>query len=325
MNSHVIVIGCGGLGSIVAPYLAGAGVGKITLIDADIPDITNLHRQVFFSESETGTKAQALANHIDELNPEIEVLIVETMLLKSNIDQVIQDCDLVLECTDDMMTKYLVNDFCHMNNIPMVYGAIYKFDGYVSLFKNIDEKSIHLRDVFPEPDTEVPSCSEVGVLNTIAGIIGLFQANEAIKFILGIGSHLNGTLLTYNALSNDQLKLKLKKNWSGKIQDVYSHESYASLNCLTTPELTYTQLMANPDRYNIVSVLEDNEHHSIHESTKRMPLSSFDFENWKPVDKPTVFYCMSGKRSAFVVDKILSLNSAAEVFSLKGGLGLINN
>lgn|GEM_PF-75846 len=320
INAHAVVIGCGGLGSIVAPFLAGAGFGKITLVDSDAPDITNLHRQVFYSERESGTKSQALANHIDKLNSEVEVVVIEQMLTKKNIKSIINNNCIVLECTDDMMTKYLVNDYCHLNGIPMVYGAIYKFDGYVSLFENVSQESIHLRDAFPEPNLEVPSCSDVGVLNTIAGIIGLLQANEAIKYVLEVGQTLSGQLLTYNVLTNDQFKLKLKKNWHQDLESVYSNTSYHSISCINVPEISIEVLRENKVNYNVISILEDEEHESIFDDVVRKPLSIFLTDDFKGVNKPTVFYCMSGKRSSLLVDKLLAGNADLNIYSLKGGL-----
>ena len=183
--AHAVVIGCGGLGSIAAPYLAGAGVGEITLVDGDVPHISNLHRQVFFSENQNQiSKSEALADHIINLNSDIKVNAISEMLSNENVEGIIQNADIVLECTDDIITKYLVNDACHLAGIPMVYGAIYKYDGYVSFFENASIESIHLRDIFPEPDLDLLTCSQVGVLNTIAGLIGLLQANEAIKIYL---------------------------------------------------------------------------------------------------------------------------------------------
>ena len=230
---------------------------------------------------------------------------------------------IVIECTDDMMTKYLVNDYCHLNGIPVVYGAIYKFDGYVSLFENRSKESIHLRDAFPEPDVDVPSCSDVGVLNTIAGMIGLLQANEAIKYVLGIGQPLIGSLLTCNALTNDQLKLKLKKNWKEDIETVYSSTSYDSIHCRNVPEILYEELQKNRAEYNVISILEDNEHQDIFEGVKRMSVSTFNTDKLKDNSKSTVFYCMSGKRSSILVEKIISEKGDLSVFSLKGGLNSV--
>ncbi len=322
-ESHVIIIGCGGLGSIAAPYLAGAGVGKITLVDGDKVDVTNLHRQVFFQNDEPLSKSKALVNHLKSLNPEISISNIPEFLIKENINSIIQKCDLVLECTDDIMTKYLVNDYCHINSIPMVYGAIYKYEGYVSVFENRNQHSIHLRDVFPEPDVNVPTCSEVGVLNTIAGIIGLLQANEALKFILNIGESLNNKLLTYNALTNEQLTLKLKKSWIPDLQSHYENEPYRSIGCQAIPELTWEHVEQNLDSFELVSILEVHEHKAIVENVKHQPLSEFNINEWQDSNKHQVFYCMSGKRSGLLVNHLLEMHPNAMVFSLKGGLRAI--
>lgn len=324
LETHAVIVGCGGLGSIVAPYLAGAGVGTLTLIDADKPDVTNLHRQVFFHEDEKLSKSEALAKHISQLNSEVKVTAISQMLMKANIIELLGEADIVLECTDDMITKYLVNDFCHINNIPMVYGAIYKFDGYVSVFNNEALSSIHLRDVFPEPDLEMPSCSDIGVMNTIAGLIGLFQANEALKYILQIGKPLVDVLLTYNVLTSEQLTLKIRKTFKQDMRMLYQNEEYHSLLCEVIPEIELDALLNKPGGYKIVSILEINEKDGLEIANKiHLPLSQFDVNDWEPDELPSVFYCMSGKRSAHLVDKLLAKYPKAEIYSLKGGIGNI--
>lgn len=319
-KAKVCIIGCGGLGSIAAPYLAGAGVGHIILIDGDTPELSNLHRQVFFTGNEKESKAEALATHILKTNPDIKVDVVSKMLDKENIATIINDVTLVLECTDDMMCKYLVNDWCHLKNIPLIYGAIFKFEGYISLFKNETENDIHLRDIFPEPDLTIPTCSEVGVMNTIAGLIGMLQANEALKYLLEINENLSGQLLTYNALTNDQLKLKLKKSWVGDVQKLLESETYTISNCKTVPEITIDQIMSKINEYELISILEIDEHQSITDNCKHQPLSTFDIQKWSLGEKPKIYYCMSGKRSATLVHRILEENATANVYSLKGGL-----
>lgn len=319
-DAHVCIVGCGGLGSIVAPYLAGAGVGTLSLIDGDKPELSNLHRQVFFTGNENCTKAEALAIHINKTNPEVKTIPIAAMLSKKSIEVLHDSYDLIIECTDDMMCKYLVNDWCHLNNVPLIYGAIFKYEGYLSLFENKDESSIHLRDIFPEPDLTIPTCSEVGVLGTTAGLIGMLQANEALKFLLGFKDSLNGVLLTYNTISNEQFKMKLKKTWNKSIQDVYDEEMYITISCEIIPELSVEELLQNSSAYKIVSILEDHEHELINNDCVHQPLSGLLVENWESSEVPTVFYCMSGKRSGMLVEQLLSLNASANVYSLKGGM-----
>ncbi|MFT6337399.1 MAG: adenylyltransferase/sulfurtransferase [Halioglobus sp.] len=320
LSSCIAVVGCGGLGSIAAPYLAGAGVGRLILIDGDIPDVSNLHRQVFFFEEPSQkTKATLLAEHINRLNSGIEVIVFNEMISKSNIAQLLDGSDIVLECTDNIQAKYLVNDFCHLNNITVAYGAIYKYDGYVSLFENIDSYSIHLRDIFPIPNDDIPTCSEVGVLGTLAGLIGILQANEAIKYITKAGDSLIGRLLSYDILTNNQMKLKLKKAWDGDITEVFESSSYSMSLFCDVPEISLASVLENRDKYELISILEDDEHYDIDSQVNRQPFSKFNLDNWEHLsDKMHVFYCMSGIRSTQLV---LNLSgNKKNVFSLKGGL-----
>jgi molybdopterin/thiamine biosynthesis adenylyltransferase/rhodanese-related sulfurtransferase len=322
------IVGCGGLGSIVAPYLAGAGIGHLTLIDGDNPHISNLHRQVIFHAENKNTKSKHLADHIQQLNPEISVRVVEHMLNKENIETILTESDLVIECTDDMMCKYLVNDFCHLHHIPLVYGAIYKFEGYVSLFENKDAASIHLRDVFPDPDTDIPSCSEVGVLGTIAGIIGLLQANEALKFILGLTT-LRNTLLTYDCLSNTQFKLQLKKTFTLDVQALYQKETYQPLTCETVPEISVDTYLSSKSDFQVISILENVEHEAIDRYTYHIPLSIFPKEEWiktyEEAPKKVLFYCQTGKRSSHLVKQLLDINPHLDIYSLNGGLRAVKD
>lgn len=320
-NSCIAIVGCGGLGSIAGPYLAGAGVGHLILIDGDIPDISNLHRQVFFSEEPTKkTKSALLAEHINRLNSDVKVTVFDQMIFKSNIAELLNGANIVLECTDNIQAKYLVNDYCHLNNIPVAYGAIYKYDGYVSFFENLDFSSIHLRDIFPVPNDELPTCSEVGVLGTLAGLIGILQANEAIKYITNAGDMLIGKLLSYDILTNNQMKLKLKKSWSDDVAKVFESAIYPMAISCDIPEVSLYEILENRVEYELISILEDNEHESIDNQVTRQPLSRINVEDWLPnSDKKHIFYCMSGKRSGGLVERLTN-KGMTNVYSLKGGL-----
>lgn len=316
LAARVAIIGCGGLGSVVGPYLAGAGVGSLLLIDHDSPHISNLHRQVTYHADQQESKAVHLKEHLSQLNPEIEVAVYSSRLTKSNVEQLLQDYDLIVECTDDIQCKYLVNDYAHLKLKPVVYGALHKYDGYVSLFENIDYDSIHLRDIFAEPNDDIPTCSEVGVLGTAAGIIGMLQANEALKYILQIGESLADRLLTYSTLTNEQQVLKLRKTWRHDIAQVYEQSSYESASCSTSIEIDWATVSQDRTRYRVISILEDHEHIDLDDQVERMPLSQmgmYDFEN------ETVFYCRSGARSGQLVNKILQQQPNAILYSLRGG------
>lgn len=325
-QSAVAIIGCGGLGSIAAPYLAGAGIGKIVLIDGDAPHVSNLHRQVLFNaEDSTTSKAELLKRHILQLNPTIKVEAVPIMLNKDNIAKKLHQIDVVMECTDDIHTKYLVNDYCNINELPMVYGAIHKYDGYVSFFDNKNNDSIHLRDIFPEANEDLPTCSEVGVMGPVAGLVGILQANEVIKYLTKAGPNLIGKLLSYDILENRQLILTLKKNYTNSIFDLYRKSTYLSASVCDVTSIDWETLFANRNNYDLVSILNDKEHIAIDDNVFRQSPSEINIYDWEPMtDKPVVYYCTLGKRSAILVSRIKEEWPDANVMSLAGGLKSMN-
>ncbi len=317
--SHVAIVGCGGLGAIAAAYLAGVGIGRLSLIDGDVPDVSNLHRQVFYTAEDKGAKVEHLKSRLLALNPEIKIDVAATRLSKENIDQLLTGVDLVLECTDDQMCKYLVNDFCALEGLPLVYGAIHKYEGYVSLFRNEEEEDLHLRDIFPVPDLNIPVCSEVGVLSTIAGMIGILQANEAIKYLLGIGESLYGRLLTYEILSARQLILKLQKNWEEDLEELYEKNDYLTPACDHVLELDLSEVIANRAEVQLISVMTSGEHKPIdadciHKLSEELSPSDIDKSKQK-----VVLYCRSGRVSKIVASKLMAEDPSLQIYSLKDG------
>ncbi len=326
LSSSVVIVGCGGLGAIAAMYLAAAGIGHLILIDGDFPDVSNLHRQVFFTPSKRIGKAQQLSARIRDLNPDIKVTIHPSMITKTNVSSFLSDAELVLECTDSVQAKYLVNDYCHLHRIPMVYAALHKEEGYATVFKNAGDSDIHLRDVFPVPDNNIPTCAEVGVMNTLAGIMGLIQASEAIKWLITRTSPLVGRLLIQNVGDYKQMNMTLKKSWTTSIEEVWKKENYVDPRTCDIPEIGYTELSENMDDYHIISILEAKDHVSIFPQVEHLPLSQIDLYNWEPEDeKPVVFYCNLGKKSMHVVMQLLEEDPELMVMSLKGGLKGIKN
>jgi len=166
-QAKVLVAGCGGLGSVAAVYLAASGIGKIHLIDFDLVSASNLHRQVFYKTAAIGkAKAEVLAAHIKAINPFVKVTFSKEAVAKNNVKKLIADYDIVLDCTDNLPIKYLLNDACILMDKILVYGSLYKFDGYVATFNALDKdgnRTTNLRDAFPEMPTEyIPNCSEAG-------------------------------------------------------------------------------------------------------------------------------------------------------------------
>ena len=212
-NSNVLVIGAGGLGSPVILYLAAAGVGRIGIIDFDNVDISNLQRQVIHSNSAVGqNKAESAKERIEQLNPEVDVRIWKHRLTPENAMEIFQDgWDIVVDGTDNLPTRYLIDDLCSIIDLPWVYGSIYRFEGQVSVFNFNGGPSY--RDLFPEPppSESVPSCADGGVLGVLPGVIGSIQATEAIKMITGVGQLLSGKLLIYDAESMNFNRLNFEK------------------------------------------------------------------------------------------------------------------
>src|SRR5699024_7145224 len=202
--ARVAVIGAGGLGAPVLTYLAAAGIGEITLIDPDVVDRTNLHRQVIFESKDVGrSKAVTAAEHLHTLNPQMRVRALVDVVTAANALELLAGHDLVLDGTDNFPTRYLASDACEMLDIPLVWGSILAFSGQVSVFWGAGGRGVTYRDVHPVPPRpgEVPSCSEAGVLGMLCGVIGSTMAMEAAKVLAGMGEVLFGRLALYDALS----------------------------------------------------------------------------------------------------------------------------
>ena len=237
-DAKILVVGCGGLGSLIAVYLGSSGVGKLHLIDFDTVDITNLHRQVFYSLDDVGfSKSECLANFITQRSPFTDVSFSKKAIIKENVIELISKYDVIVDGTDSLPTKYLLNDACVIHEKPLVYGSLYKFDGYVCTFNLKQEDgsfSANLRDAFPDMNTDVANCEEAGTLNAIVGMIATAQVNEVLKIISGVGKPLTNELLIYNVLHNTQLKMKLSSNiLKEEITSLFNTQNYFDAACET--------------------------------------------------------------------------------------------
>ncbi len=210
--ASVLCIGTGGLGSPLLLYLAAAGIGRIGIVDFDVVDTSNLQRQVIHGTSWVGKpKIESAKNRIHEINPHCQVDLYETRLSSENALDIIRPYDIVVDGTDNFPTRYLVNDACVLLDKPNVYGSIFRFEGQATVFNY--EGGPNYRDLYPEPPPGmVPSCAEGGVLGILPGMIGIIQATETVKIILGNGTTLSGRLVLYNALDMKFRELKLRPN-----------------------------------------------------------------------------------------------------------------
>lgn len=218
LNAKVLVIGCGGLGSPCVYYLAGAGIGKIGLVDSDKVELNNLQRQIVHFMKDIGKqKTESAKEKLESINPDVEITTYPIRLTSGNIMDVIKEYDIIVDGSDNFPTRYLVNDACVMSNKPFSHAGILRFDGQATTI--IPGQGPCYRCLFPEPPPPgmVPSCQEAGILGVVAGILGMVQATEVLKYILGKGELLIGKLLVFNTLEMSFRKLNIQRNFSCQV------------------------------------------------------------------------------------------------------------
>ncbi len=213
LQSKVLLIGAGGLGAPAAYYLAAAGVGTLGIIDSDIVEESNLQRQILHNTKRIGMpKVESARMTLTELNPDIKVVAINDRLTKENVRDIIWDYDVILDGTDNFPTRYLLNDASILAGKPVVHGSVFRFEGQVTVFKPFDGPCYRCLFPLPPPPELAPNCAEAGVLGVLPGTIGMLQATEVIKLLLGIGEPLVGRLLTYDALTETFDELRLSRN-----------------------------------------------------------------------------------------------------------------
>ena len=213
LNGKVLVIGAGGLGSPCALYLASAGVGRIGIVDSDVVEINNLQRQIIHSTANVNKpKAESAKERINAINPDVEVIPYKLRITSKNILDVIKNYDIIVDGSDNFPTRYLVNDACVLSKKPLSHGGIFRYDGQAMTI--IPGQSACYRCLFPEPPPPglMPSCQEAGILGAVAGVIGVIQANEVLKYILNMGNLLAGKLLVFNALDSSFRQVKVPRD-----------------------------------------------------------------------------------------------------------------
>jgi len=333
-KAKVLVIGCGGLGSPIAIYLASSGIGNLHLVDFDTVSVSNLHRQVFFKvEDVAKPKAVVLAEEIKKRAPFTNVSYTNEAVNKASIMELVSKYDIVVDGTDNLQIKYLINDACVIAKKPLVYGSLYKFDGYVATFNILEKEgdfSCNLRDAFPKIATDIPNCEEAGTLNPIVGIIALMQVNEVLKLVLKKGSLLTNTLLIYNALENTQFKMKLKKNESLDIKSIFNSSSYIAETCeIQDPSLLISSSelkeKLNSNIIEVISVLNNANVLLPFKVHQTLPYKNFDVENFSPnYEKEYVIICKRGITSYDVTFKLKQKFPKLSVLSLEKGLDKFN-
>ena len=340
--AKVLMIGTGGLGSPAALYLAAAGVGTLGLVDFDKVDFSNLQRQIIHStQSVNEPKVESARKRLAEINPNVKVVVYDEMLTKDNIMRILKDYEIVLDGTDNFQTRYLVNDACVFTKKPFVYGSIFRFDGQATVF--YPGKGPCYRCLFAEPPPPgmVPSCAEGGVLGILPGVIGVIQATEVVKLILGKGEPLIGRLLLYDALKMGFREVKFRKNPKcpvcgehPTIKELIDYDAFCGLTRgqedqtgganKGIPEITAAELKKNIDRkekFVLIDVREPSEF-KINQipGAKLIPLGNVP-ERVHELDSADeiVVHCHFGGRSAKAVE-FLQKAGFKKVNNLAGGI-----
>src|SRR5881227_2120251 len=335
--ARVLCIGTGGLGSPMALYLAAAGVGTLGLVDFDVVDYTNLQRQIIHFTSDVGRKKlDSAADKLKAINPYINLRTFDTRLSSANALELFREFDIIADGTDNFPTRYLVNDACVLTGKPNVYGSIFRFEGQASVFAT--ENGPCYRCLYPEPPPPglVPSCAEGGVLGILPGLVGVIQATEAIKLLLGKGDPLIGRLLLVDALGMKFRELKLRKNPDcpvcGKhpsITKLIDYNEFCGIRGeeveaeVGVPEIQVEELKSRLDSGEDVFVLDVREPHEYqicNISGYLIPLGDLP-KRVHELDssREIVAHCRSGARSAKAVD-FLRQAGFKKVHNLAGGI-----
>ncbi len=331
-NAAVLCVGAGGLGSPALLYLAAAGIGKLGIIDHDRVEISNLQRQILFTNADIGQlKVDCARQHLVAQNPHIEIKTYPLRLTRSNAQQLVANYDIVLDGSDNYETRYLINDVCHSAGKPMVSASIFQFQGQISVF-NVDDGPCY-RCLYraPPPAELMPDCAAGGVLGVLPGIMGTIQATETIKLILKKGQSLSGRLLIFDALCMSFNEYTIHSDpqcplcqYSQLSDDLFTQPSRECNSDGTVPEIQPSELASwlrdSAASVQLLDVREPYERAICHIGGAFLPLSQYDPSHLKLNKQiPTVVYCKHGNRSQ-IAAKLLQAEGYQRVFTLKGGI-----
>ena len=340
LAAQVLIIGAGGLGSPLGLYLAAAGVGTIGLVDFDVVDLSNLQRQILHTNDDIGkSKLDSAEKRIKGMNPDTKVVKHPVKISSDNALTILQGYDLVIDGTDNFPTRYLVNDSCVLLNKPNLYGSIFRFEGQATVF--MPKTGPCYRCLYPEPPPPgmVPSCAEGGVLGILPGVIGVIQATEAVKLIVGTGELLIGRLLLYDALKMNFRTLKLRRDKNcpvcgdhPTVTKLIDYEEFCGVKRGESrgesmiPEISVFDLKAKLERKEDFLLLDVREPHEYQiakiPGSKLIPVGQLadrlgELESYK--DKEIVAHCKLGGRSSRAVELLLK-SGFKKVWSVAGGI-----
>jgi molybdopterin/thiamine biosynthesis adenylyltransferase/rhodanese-related sulfurtransferase len=340
--SSVLVVGAGGLGAGVLPYLTAAGIGTIGIVDDDKVDLSNLQRQVIYNQNDVGEyKVDRASARLKELNENINFILYKERLSSHNAIRIIEAYDIVIDGTDNFPTRFLINDACVLLGKPNVHASIYQFEGQISVFnykRSNEEYGPNYRDLFPEPPPPglVPSCAEAGVLGILPGVFGMFQANETIKIITGIGRCLDGVLMKMDLLTMKTSYFKVKKTLenplTGNNPTITSLIDYKEFCGFKIPndndqidfkELKY--LMDIGDLFVLIDVRERVEYEIFNIGGTNIPLGEIENNlNKIPIKGKVILHCKTGNRSAKAIHLLQEKYNYQNLINLVGEIELWN-
>ncbi len=332
-NSKILCIGAGGLASPVLAYLAAAGIGVLGIIDNDIVELSNLQRQIIFTESDLGKlKVDCAQQKLSEQNSMLEIETYPFRLNADNAFAILSEYDIIVDCTDNFISRYLINDVCFYLQKPNVSASIAQFEGQCSVYCVPGGPCYRCLYDSPPPENLVPNCNEGGVLGVLPGLLGVIQATEVIKLILNMpqGQSLIGSLLTVDALSMEFKKLTLTQRSDCRLCaqqqafiDLPRYEESCNMidgNKSSVPEISVHELQKIIDDVFLLDVRQPNEYAICNLQGYLIPLAELEQRlSEVNIDKPIVVYCRSGKRSAGAVRQ-LQQAGMTNVKNLRGGI-----
>lgn len=328
-KAKVLVVGAGGLGIPVLTYLNAMGVGTLGIVDADVVSLSNLHRQVLYTEAMVGKpKVEAIKSQLSAQNSSTEIHTHQTFLTIENALEIIGAYDIVVDATDNFPTRYLINDACVILNKPFVYGALHAFEGQVSVFNYKDGPTYRcLYPTMPAADA-VPNCNENGVLGILPGIIGNLQALEVVKIIAGLGEVLSGVLLLYDTLTQRAQRIKFKLQ-PGNNEIKVLAKSY-EFNCdlpLKSIEASTLKKLITEGSVELLDVRTEKEYHRQHlKQVRHIPLNDLANRSSELNLEETVYViCQSGVRSKKAIAKLQELHPGKDFVNVVGGMNQMKN
>lgn len=319
-QASVLIVGAGGLGCPIVQYLTASGIGEIGIVDDDVISISNLHRQILYAESEVGEKKVVVATKkLSQQNPSVNIIPFDIKVVTENVLELIKAFDIIVDATDNFESHYLINDACVLSGKPLVFGAIYQYEGQVAVW-NVQNAngsySPNYRDVFPKANTlRIPDCTDGGVLPTIAGIIGCMQANEVIKLITGLGEILKSKFLVFDASNMNSHTIRLDNETNTLITTLNNEIVIQKISGKEFDKIL------NKENYLLVDVRTNEEYQKFNIGGLNIPITTIEEQqHLLEGEQPIIFICASGKRSLIVAKWLKEKMPLRIIMSLEGGL-----